>query len=120
MVEPFDITPRYFVFSSLVQGVYSKFLVGTSVFQYVIAHDKNLMSCYDNLSHSPHPPNNYYTAFFYSLESSPFNYFLSMKIQECDELLVWELPIVIVWLWQFWDFLRTNNLLKMRCYAACL
>jgi hypothetical protein len=41
-----------------------------------------------------------------------------MKIQEWDELPVWGLPIAIVWLSQFGDFLRANHFLKMRCYTA--
>ena len=63
--------------------------------------------------------NNYSTAICNLQESYPFNYFLSMKIQECDELIVLELSIVIGWLSQFGDFLRANNLLKIRCYTAC-
>jgi hypothetical protein len=64
------------------------------------------------------PPNNYSTASGYLQESYPFNCFLSMKIQERDELLVWGLSIVIVWLNQFGNFLRANNLLKTKCYTA--
>ena len=56
--------------------------------------------------------NNYSTASGYLQESYPSNCFLSMEIQERDELLVWGLPIVIVWLYQFEDFLRANNFLK--------
>ena len=40
MIEPFDVTSRYLVFSSLVQIISAKLLVGTSVFQYVVAHDE--------------------------------------------------------------------------------
>ena len=52
MVEPLDITPRYLVFSSLVQVVYPQFLVGTSVFQYVIAKKTFFSSFFI----SPNPP----------------------------------------------------------------
>ena len=43
MIEPLYITPRYLVFSSLVQIISTKFLVGMPVFQYVVAHDEDLM-----------------------------------------------------------------------------
>jgi len=43
---------------------------------------------------------------------------MSMKIQERDRLLVWELSIVIPRLSQFGGSLRANNLIKMRSCTA--
>ncbi len=43
MIEPLYVISRYFVFSSLVQVICAKLLVGTPVFQYVVAHDEDLM-----------------------------------------------------------------------------
>ena len=67
---------------------------------------------------SRHLANDYYTAVCCRQESYPFNRSLSMKIQECDELLLWGLPIVIVWLSQFVDIQRGYNSLKTKCYIV--
>ncbi len=60
MMESPYITSCYFVFSSLIQLVYPQFPVGTSVFQYVVTHNQNLMSQGDQclfLPPSPHQGN---------------------------------------------------------------
>lgn len=43
MVEPLYVTSHYLVFSPLVQIISPKFLVSAPVFQYVVAHNENLM-----------------------------------------------------------------------------